>query len=132
LNVVQATVSAAGVRGNLIMFSTIIEETQRPATVINLRPGPTTLTHTWLVSPPPAILVKDQLGNPYRNATVTWSVIQGNSLRSGGSRTDSLGIAALAEWGLLSTGAHTLTATVLEGNGCTIEGNPAWFYVNKP
>jgi hypothetical protein len=125
---IRATVSGAGIRGNPVTFTTYVN--YRPATVINLS-SPITLERTG-VTPLPAILVKDQLGNPYPNTAVWWAVTRGESVVRGSSQTNAHGVAAVTEWRLISRGGHTITATVAAWDGCSIEGNPAWFTVTVP
>jgi hypothetical protein len=65
------------------------------------------------VNIPPAVLVKDALGNPFSGIYVTFSPKEGEgSVEPEQLPTDANGIAAVKSWTLGKQGANTLTATV--------------------
>lgn len=65
------------------------------------------------VSTAPAVLVKDQYGNPVAGTTVTFSVMSGGGTLTGGTATtDATGVARLGAWTLgIATGAQQIRAT---------------------
>ncbi len=65
------------------------------------------------VTPPPAVIVKDQNGSPMGGATVTFAAVSGGGSVSGATvTTNASGIAAVGSWTLgPATGANVLHAT---------------------
>ncbi|HUQ19575.1 MAG TPA: hypothetical protein VM099_08175 [Gemmatimonadaceae bacterium] len=65
------------------------------------------------VTPPPSVIVRDQNGDPFGGAAVTFSVVSGGGTIIGGSAvTDASGVATVGGWTLGKTaGANVLTAT---------------------
>lgn len=78
------------------------------------------------VAAAPAVLLKDQYGNPVPGIAVAFAVASGGGSVTGASATTgSNGVASAGSWKLGNTpGANTLTATAA---GSSIAGNPATF-----
>ena len=66
------------------------------------------------VSPAPSVIVRDQNGNPFGGATVTFAVVSGGgSITGPTATTDASGIATVGAWTLGGiAGANVLTASV--------------------
>ena len=79
------------------------------------------------VSPRPAVLVRDQLGNPAAGVGVTFAITQGGGQLTGATQvTNASGIATVGNWIVGASGAQGLNATV---TGLTGGGNPIAFAV---
>ncbi len=65
------------------------------------------------ISPPPSVIVRDQNGNPFAGAPVTFNITAGGGTIFGASQvTDSSGVATVGAWTLgLTPGPNVLTAT---------------------
>ena len=98
-----------------------------PATQIAAQAGDgQTATCGTNVAIAPAVLVKDQYGNPVPNLSVTFTIGSGGGDITGATPTTSAsGIATAGSWTLGSTpGPNSLTATA---TGSGISGNPVTF-----
>lgn len=73
---------------------------------------------------PIEVLVKDEMGNPYRDATVSFNVTEG-SVSSDSETTDASGMASIT-WRLGATvGTQTLSVTAFKEDGTTpLNGSP--------
>ncbi len=80
------------------------------------------------VMPPPAVLVRDEYGNPVGDVAVVFEVIAGGGLLEGANPlTDQRGIAELASWTLGTVpGPNLVSATVagLPSSTFTVQGVP--------
>jgi len=65
------------------------------------------------VTPPPSVIIRDQNGDPFAGAPVTFNIASGGGTITGASPlTDANGIATVGEWKLGTTaGSNSLTAT---------------------
>ena len=65
------------------------------------------------VAIPPAVIVRDRLGNPVPGVPVIFSVVMGGgSLAGSNATTDASGTATVGSWTLGALGANTITAMV--------------------
>ena len=78
------------------------------------------------VAPAPAVLVRDQFGNPTANIQVTFAVTVGGGQVTGANQfTNASGIATVGSWIAGPAGPQEMTATV---TGTGIGGNPITFF----
>lgn len=81
------------------------------------------------VNPAPAVLVRDQFGNPVSGLTVNFAITQGGGLLTGASATtNASGIATVGSWIVGTAGAQSMTATAV---GAGIGANPITFNVTS-
>ncbi len=109
-NALQA--AASGLTGSPVTFAATA--VAGPATQVALSAGDNqTATVNTTVAVPPAVLVRDQFGNPVAGVNVTFGVTGGGGSVTGGSATSGAGgVAAVASWRLgTAAGANTLQAT---------------------
>ncbi len=77
------------------------------------------------ITPAPAVLVRDQFGNPTRDIQVTFAVTVGGGQVTGATQfTNASGIATVGSWIAGPAGPQEMTATV---TGTGIGGNPITF-----
>lgn len=87
--------------------------------------GPSTEPVRTVISPPVAILVTDQAGNPMIGVPVTLSVSSGVLFGTTMSKTGADGVANFNELSLARAGTYTLTATASDGIGHTLTSGPS-------
>jgi hypothetical protein len=98
-----------------------------PDTVIKQTADGQSVPAGTAVSPRPAVLVRDQLGNPAAGIGVTFAITQGGGQLTGATQvTNASGIATVGNWIVGASGAQGLSATV---TGLTGGGNPIAFAV---
>ena len=97
-----------------------------PASITAASPTSQSSAVETKVTTPPAIIVRDQNGDPLAGIDVTFTVTQGNGTISGTDRTtDANGDASAASWTLgPAAGLNVVTASIA---GSGIHGNPVTF-----
>jgi hypothetical protein len=117
----QAT--AGGLKGEPLSFTATAGSAQ-PSSVEIYAGNAQVALATYPVNVPPAVLVRDALGNPFVGATVNFTVTAGGGSITGASATTNAnGIAEVGSW-TVNAGANGLSATVV---GSGIANNPANF-----
>ena len=117
----QAT--AGGLKGEPLTF-TATAGSAEPKSVELYAGNAQVALATYPVNVPPAVLVRDALGNPFVGATVNFAVTGGGGSITGTSATTNAnGIAEVGSW-TVNAGANTLSATVV---GSGISNNPVNF-----
>lgn len=117
----QAT--AGGLKGEPLTFTATAGSAQ-PSSVEVYAGNAQVALATYPVNVPPAVLVRDALGNPFVGATVNFAVTAGGGSVTGASATTNAnGIAEVGGW-TVNAGANALSATVV---GSGIANNPLSF-----
>src|SRR5207253_7193167 len=114
------TATAAGLAGSPVTFTAT--GTAGSAGSIAASAGDRqTATVTTAVTPP-AVIVKDQFGNPVAGAAVTFAIASGQGGITGAAQTtNASGIATVGSWTLgRAAGTNTLTATSTGLNGSPV------------
>lgn len=124
-NTLLATAAGPNIRGNPATFTAIANA--GPAASIAVMAGDSQQAQVGQPVPiAPAVVVRDQFGNPVAGIAVTFAVTMGGGNVAGPNQTtNAAGQAAPALWTLGTTaGSNRLTATAA---GANIAGNPVAF-----
>src|SRR5207302_1577781 len=115
------TATSAGLTGSPVTFTATGTAGSAGSIAVSAGDQQTATVNT-AVATPPAVIVKDQFGNPVAGAAVTFAIALGQGGITGAAQTtNASGIAAVGSWKLGTTaGTNTLTATSTGVNGSPV------------
>ncbi len=115
------TATAAGLTGSPVTFTATGTAGSAGSIAISAGDQQTATVNT-AVATPPAVIVKDQFGNPVAGAAVTFAIALGQGGITGAAQTtNASGIARVGSWTLgRAAGTNTLTATSTGVNGSPV------------
>lgn len=106
-----ARVEAPNVAGNPVIFNAVAVAGSA-AQITAASPASQTGTVGGAVAAPPAVIVRDAVGNPVANVAVTFAVTGGGQVGAATASTDAQGRASAGSWTLgPQAGAQTVTAS---------------------